>query len=116
MGAFVRSALVPGWAQAALDRRLTAGLFLGWEAVTLGMSLKAHRELRYLKRIGSERVRDKRQEREDWLILLAFNHLFAALEGFVGSHLWDFPEDVKLRLLPTPGGAAAAVVVPWRHR
>jgi hypothetical protein len=111
-GAFLRSALVPGWAQAVLDRRLTAGLFMGWEAVTAGMTIKAHREARYLKRIGSPLLADKRREREDWLVLLAFNHLFAALEAFVGSHLWDFPEDVRLRAIPAGDGLGVGLTIP----
>ncbi|HET9515144.1 MAG TPA: hypothetical protein VFO95_14540, partial [Gemmatimonadales bacterium] len=85
MGGFFRSLVIPGWAQAKLGRRLTGGLFLAWEGVTLGMSIKADRELQYLKERGDtdEAIEGKRQEREDWLVLLAFNHLFAGLEAFV---------------------------------
>ena len=39
MGAFWRSFVLPGWGQAKLNRRLTGGIFLAWEGVTLGMSL-----------------------------------------------------------------------------
>ena len=112
--AFFHSLLIPGWAQARLDRKLTASLFLTWEGVTLGMSLKAVGEVRYLKRIGADsaRLAGKRQERQDWLILLAFNHLFAGLEAFVGSHLQDFPADVRLR--PAPRGIGLQAIVPFR--
>jgi hypothetical protein len=116
MGGFFRSLLIPGWGQAKLERRLTGGIFLAWEGVTLGMSLKAHRELQYLKDRGDteEALEDKRQEREDWLILLAFNHLFAGLEAYVASHLWDFPDALELRAGPT--GFGAVVTVPIRVR
>ena len=40
-----RSLLLPGWGQARLNRKLTAGLFIAWEGVTLGMSLKTLHEL-----------------------------------------------------------------------
>ncbi len=112
--AFFHSLLIPGWAQAKLDRKLTASLFLGWEGLTLGMSLKAAGEVRYLNRIGADsaRVESKKQERQDWLILLAFNHLFAGLEAFVGSHLQDFPADVRLRAAPRGIGVQASV--PFR--
>jgi hypothetical protein len=85
-----------------------------WEGVTLGMSLKTRHELAYLRRAGSARGDDKRQEHEDWLILLAFNHLFAGLEAYVGAHLTDFPGDLKIRALPD--GLGASVSVPIRLR
>ena len=114
MGAFLRSLAVPGWSQALLGRRLTAGLFIAWEGVTLGMTVKADRELAHLKAEGSGLVEAKRQERQDWIVLLAFNHLFAGLEAFVGSHLWDFPEDVRLR--PARYGTGVVVSVPITFR
>lgn len=114
MGAFFRSLAIPGWAQAKLDRRLTGGLFLAFEGVALGMVVKTDRELQYLKDRGEpdEVLDDKRQEREDWITLLVFNHLFAALDGFVGSHLYDFPDEVKLRAAPR--GLGAVVTIPIR--
>ena len=112
--AFFHSLLIPGWGQAKLDRKLTASLFLAWEGLTLGMSLKAAGEVRYLDRIGADtaRIESKKQERQDWLVLLAFNHLFAGLEAFVGSHLQDFPADVRLRAAPRGIGVQASL--PFR--
>jgi hypothetical protein len=110
--AFFHSLLLPGWGQSKLDRKLTAALFITWEGVTLGMALKAAREVGFLQRIysdSSERVIDKKKERQDWLILLGFNHLFSGLEAFVGSQLQDFPADVKLRAIPGGIGLRAAV-------
>jgi hypothetical protein len=109
-----RSLLLPGWGQARLNRKLAGGLFVAWEGVTLGMTLKTRRELRYLRRTGSARGEDKRQEHEDWVVLLAFNHLFAGLEAFVSAHLADFPGD--LRFQAVPGGVGAALSVPIRLR
>jgi hypothetical protein len=111
--AFFASALVPGLGQALLDRKLTGGLFMSWEGVTLGMTLKAASELRFLERTGadSSRIEQKRQERQDWLVLLIFNHVFAGLEAFVSSHLHDFPSDVKLRAAPRGLGFRATVPV-----
>ena len=114
LNAFWRSFLIPGWGQARLNRKLTGGIFVAWEGVTLGMSLKTRRELRYLRRNGSARADDKRQEHEDWLVLLAFNHLFAGLEAYVSAHLADFPGD--LRVEAVPGGVGAAVSLPIRLR
>jgi hypothetical protein len=109
-----RSLLLPGWGQARLNRKLAGGLFVAWEGVTLGMSLKTARELRYLRRTNSGRADDKRQEHEDWLVLLAFNHLFAGLEAYVSAHLADFPGDLRMEALP--GGLGAGISLPVRIR
>ena len=114
MGAFWRSFLVPGWGQARLNRKLTGGIFVAWEGVTLGMSLKTRHELAYLRRTDSERAENKRREHEDWIVLLVFNHLFAGLEAYVSAHLADFPGD--LRLQAVPGGFGGTVSVPIRIR
>jgi hypothetical protein len=110
MGALWRSFLIPGWGQAKLDRKLTGGIFIAWEGVTLGMTLKTSHELNYLRRTGSGRVSSKEQEREDWIVLLAFNHLISGLEAYVSAHLWDFPEDLKLRAVP--GGVGGELSLP----
>src|SRR5215208_20416 len=109
-----RSLLVPGWGQARLNRKLAGGMFVAWEGITLGMSLKTRRELRYLRRTNSGRAEDKRQEHEDWLVLLAFNHLFSGLEAYISAHLADFPGDLRVEALP--GGVGASISVPLRVR
>ena len=109
-----RSLLLPGWGQARLNRKLAGGMFVAWEGVTLGMSLKTRRELRYLRRTNSGRAEDKRQEHEDWLVLLAFNHLFSGLEAYISAHLADFPGDLRFEALP--GGVGATISVPVRLR
>ncbi|HEU4473431.1 MAG TPA: hypothetical protein VFR72_01270 [Gemmatimonadales bacterium] len=114
INAFWRSFLLPGWGQARLNRKLTGGIFVAWEGVTLGMSLKTRHELAYLRRTGAARAENKRREHEDWIVLLAFNHLFAGLEAYVGAHLADFPGDLQIRAVP--GGLGASVTVPLRLR
>ena len=100
LGYFARSALLPGWGQAALDRKLSGGLFIAFEGVALGMALKAHHEMRYLERTGSGRLQSKRDERADWFFLLGVNHLFAGLEAFVSAALFDFPGELRAQRLP----------------
>jgi hypothetical protein len=112
MNALWRSLLVPGWGQARLNRKLAGGMFVAWEGVTLGMSLKTRRELRYLRRTNSARGNDKRQEHEDWIVLLAFNHLFSGLEAYVSAHLADFPGDLRIEAMP--GGVGAGLSLPIR--
>jgi hypothetical protein len=115
MGAFFRSFLLPGWGQARLNRKVTGGIFVAWEGVTLGMSVKTRRELAYLRRTNSARAEAKRREHEDWVVLLVFNHLFAGLEAYVSAHLADFPGDLRLEAVPG-GGVGASVSVPVRVR
>lgn len=97
---FARSLVLPGWGQASLDRKLTGAIFVAFEGVALGMALKANAEVRYLERTGSERLEEKRQERQDWFVLLGMNHLLSGLEAFVAANLYDFPGDLTARALP----------------
>jgi hypothetical protein len=105
-----RSLLLPGWGQAATGRAVTGALFVAWEGTTLYMAHKTRDEARYLEEIGAGHVEGKRQEAEDWLVLLVFNHLFAAAEAFVAGHLQDFPEELRIRVLP--GGVGLRVALP----
>lgn len=100
LGYFFRSLLIPGWGQAALDRKLSGGLFLAFEGVAVGMALKANHEMRYLARTGSGRLESKRDERSDWLFLIGVNHLFAGMEAYVSANLFDFPGELRARQLP----------------
>lgn len=101
---FFRSLLIPGWGQSSLDRKLTGALFIGFEGLAISMTLKTTYELRYLDQVDSVTARSRRGERQDWIVLLAFNHLFSGLEAYVSAHLLDFPPDLRVRALPLPGG------------
>ncbi len=115
MGGLWRSLLIPGWGQAKLNRKLTGALFVMWEGVTLGMSIKTSHELSYLRRTRSGSIHSKEKERQDWLVLLGFNHLFSAIEAYVSAHLWDFPQDLEIRAAPMPGGGiGGSVQIPFR--
>jgi hypothetical protein len=104
---------VPGWGQAKLGRGIAAGFFIAVEGVSLGMALKANSELQYTRATDSTAVANKSQEREDWLVILALNHLVAGLEAYVSAHLWDFPGDLAFKPV-RGGGVAASVSFPVR--
>jgi|CXWL01.1.fsa_nt_gi hypothetical protein len=112
LGYFARSMLIPGWGQAALDRKLSGGLFVAFEGVAVGMALKAHHEMRYLERTGSGRLESKRAERGDWLFLIAVNHLFAGMEAYVSANLYDFPGELQARVLPG-GRRSLGITLPF---
>ena len=118
MGALWRSMLLPGWGQVSLNRRVTGAVFVFWEGIALTMTLKSIHQLDYLKSVESEddidsqdRVDAKRSEIQDWAVLLAFNHLLAGVEAFVSAQLWDFPEELAVRILPR-GGVGLVVALP----
>jgi len=114
VGAALRSLLLPGWGQSVAGRRVTGAVFIFWEGLTLTMTVKSARQLDYLKSIGAEaeRLESKRAEVKDWAVLLVFNHLLAAAEAYVATHLWDFPADLTSKTLPG-GDVGAAVRVYW---
>ena len=113
LGYFFRSLAIPGWGQASLDRKLTAGLFVAFEGLSVGMALKAGRELRYLDIADSATAVSRRAERQDWIVLIVFNHLFSALEAYVSAHLIDFPRDLRIRAIPgTRPGIGVTIGLP----
>ena len=98
-GAFLRSLIIPGWGQARVGRNVTGGIFLLWEGVCQAMLWKAEWQLRYARERGKF-VQSHVQEREDWIVLLVFNHLLAGAEAYVSANLYDFPAALKLQTLP----------------
>jgi hypothetical protein len=102
-GAFLRSLVLPGWGQARLQRNVTAGVFITFEGIALTMVWKANWQLDYARE-RNKYVTSHSQEREDWMALLIFNHLIAAAEAYVSSHLYDFPEGLKVQAMPLPNG------------
>src|SRR5689334_2358703 len=66
MGAMFRSFLLPGWGQAVYGRKVTAGIMMGFEGLSLGMLLKVHSEMDQIPASDSVRLANKRQERQDW--------------------------------------------------
>jgi hypothetical protein len=112
MGAFWRSLLVPGWGQARTDRRTAAAFFLATEGVALGMTITTTSQLHHLQETNSGSVGAKRQQREDWLVILGVNHLLSAMEAYVSAHLWDFPGDLSVRA--APGVVSGSLSLPVR--
>jgi hypothetical protein len=117
-GAFLRSLLVPGLGQAALDRGTAGGIFVSLEALSLLMTIKTKRELGVARRLEADSVfagiepdgdtlffpspvaglmRARKQQLEDWLAVLIFNHLFSGADAFVAAQLWDVPARVSVQ-------------------
>ena len=127
--AFLYSALLPGFGQSRLDRGTSGALFASIELAAMVMVRRSGMNLREARRYqidtlpaeyrvaGSsvektgtftnqftrDLVRTRRLHVEDWLAVLAFNHLCAGADAFVSAQLWNVP--VELSAIPRPSGA-----------
>ena len=64
--------------------------------------------------VGSIPTRSRHRRGAMWLVLLAFNHLFAGLEAYVAAHLADFPGDLRFEAVPGGVGASLSFPLPAR--
>lgn len=137
--AFLSSLLVPGLGQARLDRPSAGALFVTVELMAATLAAKSAYELRTAKAFrgdslpveipldslgrplparqqtegpfSNDLVRSRRLHLEDWLAVIAFNHLIAGAEAYVAANLWDLPTQVSAR--GTGRGPALVVSLAW---
>lgn len=109
--AFLRSLAVPGWGQSTLGRNVTGGVFIAFEGIAVTMVWKASWQLNFA-RVKGKYVKSHRQELQDWIVLLVFNHLMSGAEAYVSAHLWDFPAGLKMQAMPD-GRTGAVLSVPF---
>jgi hypothetical protein len=135
--AFLLSLALPGLGQSRLDRGVSGALFSGVELAAIAMLRRSSADLDEAKRYQTDSlpvswnvsgsslvptayapngftadlVRTRRLHREDWLALLAFNHLISAADAFVSAQLWDVP--VRLSVMPGPDGAMIVASLRW---
>jgi hypothetical protein len=120
--AFVYSLVLPGYAQSILGRGRTGTLLLAFESAALVMIRESAGNLREARRnladsvivsyvdaagqpvvtwqrtpFSAALVRSRQEQLEDWIAVLAGNHLFSAIDAYVAAHLWDVPLEVELR-------------------
>ncbi len=133
--AFLYSALLPGFGQSRLDRGTSGALFASIELAAFVMIRRSQMDLRearryqidslpdqyrvsgdsvikngtFTNRFTRDLVRTRRLHVEDWLAVVAFNHLFAGADAFVSAQLWDVP--VELSAFPRPAGAVFVATI-----
>ena len=134
--AFLTSAVLPGLGQSKLDRGSSGALFAAVELAAVVMLRRSNADYHEAKRFqldtiptdfvlgadgkavksGStasgytaDLVRTRRLHREDWIAVVAFNHLFAGADAFVAAQLWDMP--VQMTAVPTTRGTAVVATV-----
>ncbi len=136
--AFLFSLALPGFGQSRLDRGVSGALFSAVELSAIAMVRQATVDLREARRyLGdslpvtftvngttatpgayaqngytADLVRTRRLHVEDWMAVLAFNHLIAGADAFVSAQLWDVP--VRMSAIPRPdGGALLVATIRW---
>jgi len=105
-GAFLRSFVLPGWAQAELGAESRGALYFFAESFSLFMVARTQARLSWAERTQPENspvIESRRQQREDWIALAVFWAFFAAADGWVSVHLYGFdertgvkPEDIAI--------------------
>ena len=63
----------------------------------------------FTNRFTRNLVRTRRLHVEDWMAVVAFNHLFAGADAFVSAQLWDVP--IELAAYPRRSGAVFAATI-----
>jgi hypothetical protein len=132
--AFLYSMLLPGYAQSVLGRPIAGAMFALSESIAISMWRESKADLNEARRLRTDSlvvvgvdpsgkpitarsaytdalVNARRGHVEDWVAFLLANHLFAAADGYVASHLWDLPAQVSL--LPSPAGTVVAARFRW---
>jgi hypothetical protein len=110
-GAFLRSLIIPGWAQAELGARSRGAFYFLAESFCLFMVARTDIRLDYAQATEPENeglVESRKQQLEDWIALAVFTALFSAADGWVSVQLFGFDERTGL----TPGDVAFSV--GWR--
>lgn len=105
-GAFIRSLVLPGWAQAELGSESRGALYFLAEGFSLFMVARSQTRLSWAERTQPEDsglIEARKQQREDWIALAVFTAFFAAADGWVSVHLFGFdertgvaPEDIAM--------------------
>jgi hypothetical protein len=122
--AFLTSLLLPGYAQSRLNRPTASILFAAVEVAAIGMARKSAQDVREAERAPKDsivasytfdpvtgiatpssytqprftpgRVRARHLHYEDWIAVIAFNHIIAAADAYVAANLWDFKANVSM--------------------
>ena len=134
--AFLSSLALPGYGQSRLDRGTSGAFFATIEFAALAMVRRSQADVREARRFqidtlplgfdvvagvaqpsgrlpssyGGDLVRTRRLQVEDWLAVLAFNHLLSAADAFVSAQLFEVPVSVAI----APNHRAATIVATLR--
>jgi hypothetical protein len=132
--AFLYSLLLPGYSQSVLGRPTAGAIFVLSESIAIAMLRESKADLDEARRLRTDSITVigvdangqpithnsfysdglidiRRGHVEDWVAFLIANHLFAAADAYVASHLWDLPTQVTVR--SAPSGTILAARFTW---
>jgi hypothetical protein len=132
--AFLYSLLLPGYAQSVLGRPTAGAIFVISESIALAMLRESKADLNEARALRTdslvvvgfdasgvpikapspytdELIDVRRGHVEDWVAFIVANHIFAAADAYVASHLWDLPSQISVR--QTREGTVLAARVTW---
>lgn len=132
--AFMYSLFLPGYAQSVLGRHRAGALQVAFETAALVMIRISAADVREARRSLADSIpvsfvdaagapavrfartpfnevllRSRRAHVEDWIAVLAANHLFSAADAYVASLLWDLPAEIAMRATARSAGFAFRV-------
>jgi hypothetical protein len=99
-GAFLRSLVLPGWAQSELGAESRGALYFFAETFSLFMVARTQVRLDWAERMEPQDpglIEARKQQREDWIALAVFTAFFAAADGWISVHLFGFDERTGLQ-------------------
>ena len=103
-GAFVRSLVLPGWAQAELGHETRGAFYFFAETFSLFMIGRSQIRLDHARRTleeDSDIISSREQQREDWIALAIFWAFFSAADGWISVQLYGFEDVTQVRPEPT---------------
>ena len=129
-GAFLRSAVVPGWGQYYNGKPFRAVAFCGGVASLVAWAVSAQQELGrlddeltnlrqtspgswYQIELLEQAHQDQAARRNTRVLYVALGVTFTALEAYVDAHLASLDEEPKLSLIPIPGGGLVRLCASW---
>lgn len=98
-GAFFRSLVLPGWAQAELGHEARGAFYFFAESFSLFMVARTQRRLAHAERTlpeGSGIISSRVQQREDWIALAVFWAFFSAADAWVSVQLFGFEDRTEM--------------------
>ena len=112
VGALLRSLVLPGWGQTAVDRPSRGAVYFAAETASLFMVFKSQAKLSAAQKANppNESLVDARTaQRENWIVLSVFIAFLSGLDAWVSAHFWDFEPEVTV-----PDDGSRGIQVTYR--
>lgn len=112
LSALVRSLVIPGWGQTAVDKPTRGAVYFAAASASMYMVFKSQGSLNAARRADppdETLVEARKGQREDWIVLYGFIAFVSALDAWVSTQFWDFQPEITA---PEEGTVSLAVRFP----